>query len=261
MTRFYFKTKIQFAKIGGTVNFDKILQKIQQRGQKLVKEANSILLKNNFDLTEDELSKKLEDRLIRSQNKLSESKSSVIELNRLTFEKVEQIFLKTGLKPMFPKYWFYDDLFKYPLIQISHLSDDKLKATPIAALCVMILKDVSEGTKIISEYVKTNAVFINEMPSNKWGLGLISQLTDLTCSYILGFNMGYNANSVLEKYSEEFKFGYEDGFKIRSQFIFQKLIEDNTADPFENEQNPIKISELIRVGYFEESNGSQNENT
>lgn len=237
------------------MDLDSILEKVKRKAHKLVNEANSILLQNNFELSSDELAKKLTDRSIKRQSQFSDPVLT-IEVLRVSADFISQIYEKTQLKPCLAKYWFYDDLRMNPLIQVDYLNDDKTKAVPIAALCISEIRAILNNSKIVPNYIKENAEHLSKTPSHKWSLGHMSQLTRLTCSYILGFNLGYSDNTPgCKNCSKEFHQGFEDGFKIRQEFLNQKLIEEDLVDPFENEQNPDKISELIRVGYFKETHG------
>jgi len=241
------------------MDFEKILQKAQQKAQKLADEVSSTLKKADYTLDPDELSIKIADKLFNaSEPKKSENKPNIAvpPSFRINYPFIQDIYQKTNLKPGKSHYWFHDSSSKCDLIQISSIDETGMFATPIAAMCIYYRQEILKGAKIVSDYIIENSKFV-EFPSNKWVLGQIAQLIDLSLSYILGFKMGYDGNaSGNSNCSPDFNYGYEDGLNIRKQFLEEKLIELEN-DPFENEINPEKLTELYRVGYYWENSNEQ----
>lgn len=169
-------------------------------------------------------------------------------LERLDIDKVLAVYEKTGLKPWKTVYWFYENKKICPLIQADILSDDRAKATPIAAYTLMKRKELAESDNPPS--------FLNYgdllKPSHKWTLGRISQVSGLDISYILGFRSGFDGNKPGHpNCSDPYHLGYKDGLSVRNTMIERGLIEsDPEYDIYEDETDEKVLSELYRVrGY------------
>lgn len=235
------------------MDFEAILLKAQQKAQKIAHKVERALQKNN-EIDPNELALRLSEKLSKKEptNQLPE-KGNI----RLDLDFVRNLYEKSGLKPGHSKYWFAEDYPKNPLIQVSRFDSLRMQGTPTAAYCLFLRKEIVEGKSTIQNYIKNNSVFVN-IPSNEWCLGQISQLTGLSCSYILGFDNGYDGNAKLHRNcTSDARQGYEDGLLIRKKFIEEGLLLEE-LDSFANESAPEKISELLRVGYYteEESNDS-----
>lgn len=226
------------------MDLEKILEKAQLKAKKIANKIERALQKND-QVDIQELETRLTDRL-----PLKEI-SSEPDL-RLTIGLVVEVYAKTTLKPGKSTYWFSEDFPKNPLIQISTLNKEKAEATPIAAYCTLLRTEILSATRVVPEYVKENSSF-TETPSNQWMLGQISQLTGLSISYILGFNLGYDGRNPSNSFNVCLQNGFDDGRKIREHFLNQKLIEED-FDQFELETNSNKIDELFRIGYYTEEN-------
>jgi hypothetical protein len=170
---------------------------------------------------------------------------------RLTLELVMKAYEATGLKPCKAEYWFYDDIKKHPLVQVSQMSGDRKQATPMAAFTFMkraeLLQSSSPPT-FITDYRDL------EKPSHKWTAGRVSQVSGLDISYILGFNSGFDGNA--PPHPKGFfltRHGYEDGLKIRDQLIDKGVIKPDPEDMYADETDEDILSELHRVrGYTHE---------
>ena len=223
------------------MDFEAILLKAQQKAQKIAHKVEKALCKNN-EMDPNELATHFSKKLLKKESTPQPSEKINIRLD---------LYEKVSLKPGPSKYWFVEDYPKNPLIQVSRLNDLKTQGSPIAAFCLFLRKEIIEGKSTIPDYIKNNSVFVN-IPSNQWHLGQISQLTGLSCSYILGFNNGYDGNAKLHKNcTSDAHQGYEDGILIRKKFMEEGLLVEE-PDVFINELNIEKISELLRVGYYTE---------
>lgn len=231
------------------MNFEQIMQKAQNKAQKLANGVEQALRKNNT-ISPEEISLRLSNKLFKKQAEQTQEVQATTPSYRLTCDVVKDIFQKTNLRACWPRYWFHEDLRAHPLIQISLTNEDKTSATPIGALCILRRIEIQQGSRSVPDYIKQNSAFIEET-SNRWYLGQISQLTDLSCSYILGFNLGYAGSPLFYRATTvDLINGHEDGRQVRRKFIEDKILEIEADDPFEQENDSHKLSELFRVGYY-----------
>ena len=173
------------------------------------------------------------------------------EYLRLTLDLVMEAYKITGLKPCKSEYWFYKDLKKHPLVQVSRMSEDRTCATPLAAYTFMQREKLLQSDKpptFITDYRDM------EKPSHTWTAGRISQISGLNISYVTGFNSGFDGNAPCHPNSFFLtRFGYEDGLKIRNQLIEQGLLEKDPENLYADETDEGVLFELHRVrGYTHE---------
>lgn len=251
-----FRAMVDFSYRSLSVDYESILLKAQDKAKRLAAKVEAELRKNTGETAED-ASIRLSAKIFKKQTVAPATQVAEVgnkrlnqRLNqRLNLNIILDAYQKTGLQPYWDKYWFYDDLRLQPLIQSYKTNEQRSAVTPIAVICLLYRQEIVAGTRIVEAYVANNSSFVNG-PSNKWYLGSIAQLTGLNCSYLLGFDIGYNDNYFNNKYaSTELLNGIEDGKLIRQYFI-ETLKIVTPLDEFVNEQNPHKLSELFRIGYY-----------
>jgi hypothetical protein len=171
---------------------------------------------------------------------------------RLTYEKVIEIYKNAGIKPARAKYWFHPDRRSFPILQSTILSEDGMYGTPIAALCLVKYDELLNNSNAEKYQIEHAERCIISKPSNDWMAGSIAQLIGLSCSYVCGFQAGYDENGPGHPLcAVHFHRGYEDGQKILQRFIDENLVEPEKEDPHSDINDEEQLNELFRVrGYI-----------
>jgi hypothetical protein len=168
---------------------------------------------------------------------------------RLTYEKILHIYEQMQMKPMKPEYWFYENRKANPLLQVSLVNESRTCGTPIATYALHKREEwlaSDNPPRFITEYRDL------DKPSNQWTAGRLSQITELSISYILGYKSGFGGNPPGHpNCSKLYHLGYGDGKQVRDKMLDESLLEpDPVEDIYADETDEVILSELHRcLGY------------
>jgi len=176
---------------------------------------------------------------------------------RITFDFIITVYEKLGISPIRAHYWY-----AYPLLRRDWVNDERTKATPLGALCLLRRAELNQDENA-KEYQKRHSAFIDE-PSHTWVVGSVNQLlstayTGLTCSYLLGFKAGFDGNKkwpTFHMMGVAYTRGFEDGSAILEKMLEKGLVEkkgslDDEEDSYRDEQDQNVLNELYRVRGYE----------
>lgn len=178
---------------------------------------------------------------------------------RISFDFIMSIYDKLGITPMRAVYWY-----KYPLLKRDWTNDERTKATPLAAMCLLRYQDLPHQEGVL-DYEVRHSKFIDE-PSYTWVNGSVVQLLStaykgLTSGYLLGFMSGFDGNKkwpTFHMMSLVYTRGFEDGHVILEKMLTEGLVTkegslDEENDIYKDEKDENALNELYRIrGYKRE---------
>ena len=178
---------------------------------------------------------------------------------RISFDFIMSVYNKLGISPMRAVYWY-----KYPLLKRDWTNDERTKATPLAAMCLLQYQELPHQEGVL-DYQVRQSKFIDK-PSYTWVNGSVAQLLgtahkSLNCGYLLGFMSGFDGNKkwpTFHMMSLAYACGFEDGHAVLRKMLIEELVTkkgsiDEENDLYRDEEDEDALNELYRIrGYKRE---------